>query len=191
MATNSICAASPCDKHAIKRGLCNAHYLRAWRYGNPDAGGTMFGVGRKFLDDVLQATETDNCVIWPFGQSMGYGQINIGGKSRRVHNFVCAQAHGPAQGSRYQAAHQCGNRLCINPKHLRWATPSENSLDRDAHGTVVRGSRHYLTSLTERDAIAIRLFMNNGGNSKDAADKYGVTRAVVTAIAARRTWKHV
>ncbi len=41
-----------------------------------------------------------------------------------------------------QAAHRCGNKLCVNPSHLYWADPKTNMADAKAHGTLVGGGRY-------------------------------------------------
>lgn len=129
MAGTTICTVEGCNKPVIKRDMCNAHYLRNWRHGSPTAGTAMYGAPQAELERILNAPATDECILWPFGRSIGYGQIRIDGKPHRVHNVVCRHFHGEPQGRRYQAAHSCGNKLCANPRHLRWATPVENRRD--------------------------------------------------------------
>lgn len=92
-------------------------------------------------------SNTDECIIWPFAirKSSGYGAHSEGSgnnkKNHDIHRYVCVQAHGqPEIGE--EAAHQCGNRLCINFRHLYWATHLENMKDAKKHGTPVGGGRY-------------------------------------------------
>lgn len=101
---------------------------------------------RDFINQVID-TQIDDCIIWPFAvrKSNGYGayDISIEGKKKNfdIHNFVCRIVHGePEKGE--QAAHSCGQKLCINPKHLRWTTPLENMQDAKNHGTLIGGGRY-------------------------------------------------
>jgi hypothetical protein len=59
------------------------------------------------------------------------------GHFERATRVMCKLAHGPAPTPKHHAAHSCGkgHEACINPKHLRWATPRENAADAKLHGT--------------------------------------------------------
>jgi hypothetical protein len=104
----------------------------------------MAGSRRKqFIADTL-AAELDTCVIWPFARrnSSGYGAFDIcvDGKKKSLdaHRYVCREAHGePAPGE--QASHRCGNKLCVNPRHLYWADALTNMADAKRHGTLRGG----------------------------------------------------
>lgn len=81
----------------------------------------------------------DDCLIYPFARSRqkGYGFLGHNGQHQYAHRFMCELANGPAPTPEHQAAHSCGkgHTGCVNPRHLRWATNSENQLERRAHGT--------------------------------------------------------
>jgi len=101
---------------------------------------------RDFIEDVLHS-DTDECILWPFAvrKSNGYGAHSESStgkkKNHEAHNFVCKLAHGePEHGE--ESAHICGHKLCVNPKHLRWATPFENMEDAKRHGTLIGGGRY-------------------------------------------------
>lgn len=82
----------------------------------------------------LLAIETDECVLWRHAtNSAGYGQIGVNGRSTGVHVIACEYRHGPRPEGLH-AAHYCGVKLCVNPRHLRWATRSENEYDKVRHG---------------------------------------------------------
>lgn len=87
------------------------------------------------------------CLLWPFKRVYpnGYGAYNTRQLATTAHRFVCRLAHGEPPQPKLQAAHSCGNRLCCNPRHLRWATCRENLADRKAHGTLRAGDSHHNT----------------------------------------------
>lgn len=93
------------------------------------------------------ASKTGECINWPFAvrKSSGYPAHSpiIDGCKKNVdaHRYVCELAHGAALGGRH-AAHKCGNKLCINPRHVVWATPKENMDDAKRHGTLRGGGRY-------------------------------------------------
>jgi hypothetical protein len=104
----------------------------------------MAGSRRKQFISAALAAELDACILWPFARrkSSGYGAYDIceGGKktSLDIHRHVCRLAHGePAPGE--QAAHRCGNKLCINPRHLYWGDALANMADAKRHGTLRGG----------------------------------------------------
>lgn len=114
----------------------------------------MDDVKRKDFLAVAIASNTDECILWPYAvrSSSGYGAFSIGRKNYDAHRFVCVQAHGESD---LQAAHSCGNKLCVNPRHLRWCDAKTNMADAKAHGTL-RGGGRWRQRLSAADVDAIR-----------------------------------
>ena len=144
---------------------------------------TPAGSTRRWIAD-HQNYDGANCLIWPFcTSSHGYAVINSKGKSVIVSRLMCSIRHGEP-GDKQQAAHSCGNRACVNPAHLRWASQSENEFDKVAHGTHCRGERHYDVKLSDFDVLAIR--GSKGLPGAWLAKKYGVSRNYIYLIQTER-----
>jgi hypothetical protein len=189
--TEMRCAIDGCDRALFAKGFCNSHYKRMRRHGDPLAGGTQQGVPLKWLQDHMLAPATDGCTAWPFAKVAGYGSVRVAGKSELVHRFVCQSAHGEPPSPRHEAAHSCGNPICCNPRHLRWATPKENCSDKKLHGTQPVGERVGGSRLTEADVIEMRRLRRKGVTYQSIADKFkhelGATRRVIIG----ETWSHL
>ena len=94
--------------------------------------------------------------------------------------------HGAAPTDHHETAHSCGNRACVNPAHLRWATRAGNQADRVKHGTDNRGRRSAQARLSEADVRAI--LKQRDRTPADLAKEYGVSRNHITSIQNGRTW---
>lgn len=126
-------------------------------------------------------------------QPNGYGRVSIDGQYRRAHLYACEAAHGPRPVGKSDAAHSCGERMCINPRHLRWASRSENEQDKVAHGRSNRGGeRSGAARLTPESVRAIReSYASTSRTQQQLADEYGVHIMTINDIINERTWKEV
>lgn len=145
---------------------------------------------RPFIDTVVIPFAGDDCLKWPFHtRPDGRGEYKVDGCKQLAHRVVCEIAHGQAPTPQHHAAHCCGNGHlgCVNPRHLRWATKSENEKDRALHGTSNRGERHGQSKLSEADIIEIR---ENAGvvTQESLAARFGVSRRNIGRIQHRQRW---
>lgn len=178
----ALCSVEGCSSESDRKGLCTRHYMRARRNGDPTKGRTPPGERASFVDDALKH-DGDDCVIWPFfvNKKTGYAQSKLEGRFRLVHRFVCEKAHGSAPTSGHQAAHRCGKRACINPRHLSWKTPLENEADKDRHGTKRWGSELHNAKLTADEVTAIKV-LRGRIPARQIAEIFGVDKGHVSAI---------
>jgi hypothetical protein len=111
----------------------------------------------------------------------GYPRTKLG----YVHTFVMLAFCGPPPDGMV-VAHNDGNPLNNKLDNLRYATPSDNAMDRVAHGTANRGSRNGFAKLTEQQVLAIR---SSIGKSQTAlAREFGVSLMCVNTIVNRTRW---
>jgi hypothetical protein len=143
-----------------------------------------------FFNDVVLAHDSDECLLWPFSTTQkGYPHMYSAGRWKLVTRRVCEHFHGPAPSPRHHAAHSHReNKLCVNWRHLRWATPSENEQDKIAHGTYQFGERNPMAKLTAEQVIEIR---GATGSHREIAERYGVGREAVSKIKRGERWQTV
>jgi hypothetical protein len=189
MATSRLCSIPDCGKTRLGRLYCSSHHHRFDRYGDPLAGGPPLGLPAKHIDEVVLPYTGDDCIEWPFTRmSSGYGQVTYKGRKSLVHRLVCELTNGPPETPKLDAAHNCGNPRCVNPKHVRWATRTENLADRHAHGTNTIGERHGHSKLTEDDVHAIRTMLRDGRTQVSIASQFNVKAASIRDIKTGKNW---
>lgn len=129
--------------------------------------------------------EGDECLLWPFsvGQN-GYGGIGRDGKHQYIHRIVCEHVNGPPLAANYHAAHSCGQKRCVNKRHLSWKTNSENQLDRRQHGTTKKTH----AKLTPENVAEIRSLEGIEPTASLAA-RFGVNEASIRQIFTRKIWR--
>ena len=185
------CKIEGCDSKPYCRSMCQKHYERVLRNGDPHKlkiNFTRRGAVKKWLDDIHSERpweKSDSCIIWPFFKTNGYPTLN----SKRVHREFLKRYSGDPPFNNMDCAHsptKCTSRACINPNHLRWATRSENEIDKFKTGKEVRqfGEGH-----VKLDAEKARAIFMASGTLNSIAKDYGVSRSAVEKIKYRKTWK--
>jgi hypothetical protein len=183
-----ICSVDGCDKPWSCRGYCAAHYAQKLYRGEIIAVATRPGSRMQFIKDAVSSA-TDDCLEWPYGKSdTGYGgAILYDGRKVSPHRLVCELAHGrPIEG--LQACHSCGNKACVNPRHLRFGTQSDNEKDKIAHGRKLMGEDHPWTRVTADMVIEIR---SSPESAAVIGKRLGLGRGYIKDIRTGRSWGHV
>lgn len=188
-----ICSIPGCGKPHAARGWCDPHYRRYVRNGSPLAGRTTTpGAAVAFyLANVDR--ETDSCILWPYAPDRGYGVLQLGGQTCRVHRLSCERHHGPPTPEKPYAAHApviCHNTLCFNGKHVRWDSPPGNSADMLLDGTARTGERNGQALLTWAQVREIRSRYAAGGIlMRELGIEYGVGATTIGLIINGKTWR--
>lgn len=132
---------------------------------------------------------SEACIPWPFViQPVGYGSYYQAGRNVGAHRAMCILAHGQPPFAGAQAAHSCGNRACVNPGHLRWATLRENKADELQDGTRAQGERNGSARLTGDDVLQIYA---DDRRPAEVAIEFGCSVGTVKSIRLGATWSHV
>lgn len=183
-----ICSVDDCGKLSLARGWCSKHYAR-WRAHGSTCDPKPQYLTSDWLRERVNHKET-GCLEWPFGKTgTGYGNIVLQGRNINAHRLMCIWAHGPAPKGQ-EVAHNCGNRGCVNPRHLRWDTHVGNCADRLKMGTHPIGEKVKTSVLDEDTVREIRKEWPNSTCDKLAL-KYGCKRNTIWKAATGRTWGHV
>lgn len=122
------CTIEGCAKKRQARGMCPMHYRRAKIAGDFTPG--YAPAEERFWAKVDTA---GNCWKWQGGTTgSGYGYFSPAqSKMVRVHRYSFELANGTIpEGS--EIDHTCGNRLCVNPAHLRAISHKQNGEHRVA-----------------------------------------------------------
>lgn len=134
----------------------------------------------------------DECLPWPLHRRRGYGIFYHFSIRYQAHRYMCELVNGPQPSPSHETAHSCGNRECVNPKHLSWKTRSENQLDRRIHGTKSRpnwwkgdGAGSKLTGEQVAEIRALK-----GIKTQDElAAAFGCTHSNISHIQRGSTWR--
>jgi hypothetical protein len=87
-----------------------------------------------------------------------------------------------------QACHSCGNRACVNPRHLRFGTQSDNENDKIAHGRKVMGEKHPWARINSDMVIEIR---SSPESAAVIGKRLGLSRGHIKYIRTGRSWAHI
>lgn len=189
MTKSSICSIDGCGKPRSKKGWCNAHYLRWYRFGDVNhLTVTPDGEPDRWLRAHVDH-EGDECLKWPFATGWD-GRGRIANKNfPQAHRLMCYLRYGDAPSDVHEAAHSCGkgHEGCVNPNHLRWATPVENAADKEVHGTQRRGEEHHTSKLTAFQVALIRE-MEGLFSQREIGETFGVHSETVGDIFRGLTW---
>lgn len=184
------CSVDGCDRGILRSGLCNAHFLRKKRTGNAIGIRPLVGEKGKWLES-HSSVSTDDCVFYPYQG----GKVKI--FSADIYDYparaMCKLVYGNNEYEKPVVRHLCGNGhlLCVNPKHLKWGSNSENQLDRIKHGTSNRGSSNGKSKLKEEDVIFIKKEIEDclsPEKIKALSERFAISRATIYDIFKRRRW---
>jgi hypothetical protein len=141
----------------------------------------------RFQAYIVPVTET-GCWLWLGEYSHnGYGRFRLGNRRIAAHRHAWELDHGPIPDG-LMACHKCDTPSCVNPSHLFLGTCKQNKQDSVRKGRHSHGKK---ASDAMRDklcaASAMQIFLAPGTH-QFIADRYGVSRQVVTGIKAKTKW---
>ena len=141
------------------------------------AGGPRMTRENRFMSHVVKSES--GCWIWTaYKMKNGYGTFRAKARHELAHRVAHEIFIGPIPEG-HVVMHQCDNRACVNPEHLRSGTQLENMQDAAIKGRMSEGEHHGRSKLSDHDANEIRHAV---GSQQKIAVKYGVVQATVSRI---------
>jgi hypothetical protein len=142
---------------------------------------------------LLRHVQEDNagCWLWQrYKERDGYGWTNIRSTHMGAHRafYLIFVADIPSD---KVVCHRCDVRACCNPEHLFLGTLAENARDAVAKARHTRGEKHGASVLTDGDVFEVRHGALAQLSCREAAERLGVSSALVSQIRNRRKWKHL
>lgn len=169
-------------------------------------------IGEKHLSEALTVIfdKTDQkengCWEWNGDFSNGgYGRLYFYGKRYSAHRLSYMAFVGSIP-QELCVLHKCDNRKCVNPKHLRIGTRSDNTKDMVAkrrgfvgdlnamrkYPELVRhGEKHPMAILNEQQVLEIRKLLRKGIKGALLAKKFRVSETTISGIKLGKTWSYL
>lgn len=129
------------------------------------------------------------------GHSRGYCQVNLNGRTMKVHQLVLTTFVGPKPPNG-ECRHLDGDRSNNCLANLRWGTKTENMADAVRHGrlpatrNMPRGEMNPSAKLTAEDVLTIRQQWPRL-SVLVLSRQYGVGKSTIQHIVRRETWRHI
>lgn len=145
---------------------------------------------RRFWSKVALPDE-NGCMLWlKYKAKDGYAKFSLGGKDVPAHRVSLIWSDGEPSSPELEAAHSCRNRHCVAPRHLRWATRTENMFDKLRDGTVSLKEKNGRAKLNLDKVREIRNMYHQGnGNTQERLGKqFGVDRSTISQIVNNKIW---
>lgn len=128
---------------------------------------------------------------WMLSPGVGkYGHLRVtlaGRHQESVHVLVAMAFIGPRNDAEV-CRHLDGNPANNRPENLAWGTHLQNNLDKNKHGTMLRGESHPGSKITDDVVRAIR---SSHETLNTLAQRHGMSTSNVQMIRARKAWTHV
>ena len=151
---------------------------------------------------LVEVGEDDECWLWTGSVDKdGYGWFSwrLGPKKHRNINAarysLMMKLNNYDLPTELMTCHECPNKHCVNPNHLREDDAAGNAADMISAGTLVQGEKHYCSKLTDAQRKEILELYSKPHNPYGwnimIGKKYGVDKQIVRRLVAGLTAKHL
>lgn len=190
-----LCSVEGCEKPKRTRGLCDAHYARFLRHGDPMGAATwdheslFWAKVNKDGPTPSHVPEIGQCWEWDgYRNEKGYGVVRIKRQAIRAHRFSLEMSIGRPILPGLVALHACDNPPCVNPEHLSEGTQRKNLEDSKQKGRHLHGELR-ATKLTERQVVEMRTRAADGEKNRYLAEEFGVQASMVSMVTRGLLWE--
>lgn len=186
------CTVAGCPKPYRRNGMCQMHALRLERHGSTDPRPGWHGTPTERFAAYVVRADT-GCWTWT-------GPVSTSGYPRAGKAYahrLSYEIHRGQIASGMSVLHRCDNPLCTNPEHLFLGTHEDNMADAARKGRLngrpnrPRGEVVKTSKLTVEQVLELRQLADAGWQTKDLANRYGVSADTVRLVKARKRWAHV
>lgn len=127
--TTRTCSIEGCGRASRAKGMCDAHYRQQRKGKEPGLFRFQISTEERFWPKVNKEAP-GGCWEWTASTDIGgYGHFRIAGRMLPAHRVSWEFIYGPIPSDK-MIDHRCANRACVNPKHLRVVTRSQNGQHR-------------------------------------------------------------
>ena len=165
---------------------------------------TKYNSDEERITNNIKINETTGCWEWQlYRDADGYGRIAVPAHGKETNwaahrlSFVLFNNDMKPIPNGMLVMHQCDNRCCVNPDHLKLGTQKENMREAADRGRVgIRlGEKNNLAKLNARAVKKIkRRWVGKKvplDEARQLADQYGVHHQTIRDIASGKTWTHI
>lgn len=136
-------------------------------------------------------------VCWEWQASLwksGYGRFFVPGRTKGTNRVyahrVAYELHYGEIPNGMLVLHNCDNRLCCNPHHLRLGTHADNAADRDMRGRTAdqSGAKNGNSKLDAEQVLQIRTLAAGGMTQMKIAARFDVKQPQVSRLVRGTSW---
>jgi hypothetical protein len=185
---NGICKIDGCVKPRHGQGLCNTHYARYLRTGDPSDAAlriNRLSALHRFMAKVALPDDPDDCWLWTAGRHgeprADYGAFSLNGEGLLAHRVAYEWFVGPIPKG-MEIDHTCFTQRCVNPRHLRVVTVKLNQENRSG---PTRQSKSGIRGVSWTAANGWVVHVKHNGANHYGGSFYDLHEAETAAIALR------